>query len=55
MVEILSHKKAYNTCEGFGESQGLWGTGGGPVSGPQSFGSAGVDDTLVRGGPTPAG
>uniref|UniRef100_A0A8C9JNM1 Grid2 interacting protein n=1 Tax=Panthera tigris altaica TaxID=74533 RepID=A0A8C9JNM1_PANTA len=49
VVEILSHKKAYNTCEGFGESQGLWGTGGGPVSGPQSFGSAGVDDTLVRG------
>lgn len=43
MVEILSHKKAYNTCEGVEESQGLWGTGGGPLSGPQSFESTCVD------------
>lgn len=55
MVEILSHKKAYNTCEGFREPQGLCGTRGGPVSGLQSFRSTGGDDTLVRGGPTPAG
>lgn len=52
VVEILSHKKAYNTCEGLGSPRGMgdrrW------PSGPQSFGSTCVDDTLVLGGPTPA-
>lgn len=44
VVEILSHKKAYNTCEGPGSPKGCGGTGSGPSSGPQSRGSALMDN-----------
>lgn len=40
MVEILSHKKAYNTCEGPGRPRGCREQDAAPPSGPQSRGSA---------------
>lgn len=39
VVEILSHKKAYNTCEGPGSPGGCGGQGA-ALPGPQSRGSA---------------